>query len=134
MGFGFGFDWMFTLFPIIFLVFFAIFIGMFVSTIVGNAKRRRRDDNSPRLSVSARVVSKRMQVGTTRHAHHHNHAGHMDTDYSYRHSSTYFVTFEVESGDRMELLLDGADYGLLVEGDRGTLHFQGSRYLGFDRS
>lgn len=48
--------------------------------------------------------------------------------------TTYYVTFQVESGDRMELRMTGRDYGMLFEGDRGTLHFQGTRYLGFDRS
>ena len=48
-------------------------------------------------------------------------------------STTYYATFEVESGDRMELQLSGQDYGLLAEGDRGYLTFQGSRYLGFER-
>ena len=50
------------------------------------------------------------------------------------HSHTnYYVTFEVESGDRMELELQGHEYGLLVEGDKGKLTFQGTRYLGFER-
>lgn len=131
---GFAFDWMFTLFPIIFLVMFGLFVAMFISAIARDAKRRRKDDNSPRLVVDARVVSKRMQVGSTRHVNHHNHGSHMDTDYSYSHSTTYFVTFEVESGDRMELSVNGSDYGLMVEGDCGKLSFQGSRFLGFARS
>ncbi len=29
--------------------------------------------------------------------------------------------------------ISGQEYGQLAEGDRGTLHFQGTRYLGFDR-
>ena len=44
------------------------------------------------------------------------------------------VTFQVESGDRMEFEVDGSDYGLLVQGDIGKLSFQGTRYLGFERS
>ena len=44
-----------------------------------------------------------------------------------------FVTFQVKSGDRMELSVTGAEYGLLVEGDLGDLSFQGTRYLGFQR-
>ena len=53
-----------------------------------------------------------------------------------RHTSTstsYYATFQVESGDRMEFLINGREYGLLVEGDRGRLSFQGTRYLGFER-
>ena len=48
--------------------------------------------------------------------------------------TSYYVTFQVESGDRMELEVDGSDYGMLVEGDIGKLSFQGTRYLGFERN
>ena len=48
-------------------------------------------------------------------------------------STSYYVTFEVESGDRMELSVSGSEYGMLAEGDTGTLKFQGTRYLGFER-
>ena len=43
------------------------------------------------------------------------------------------MTFQVESGDRIELNVSGPEYGMLVEGDRGDLSFQGTRYLGFER-
>ena len=49
------------------------------------------------------------------------------------HSTTYYVTFQVESGDRMELHVAGHEFGMLIEGDRGMLTFQGIRYLGFER-
>lgn len=42
-------------------------------------------------------------------------------------------TFEVASGDRMELEVSGNEYGMLVEGDQGNLSFQGMRYLEFER-
>lgn len=48
-------------------------------------------------------------------------------------STTYYVTFQVDSGDRMEFSVSGQEYGLLAEGDRGKLTFQGTRYLGFER-
>ena len=48
-------------------------------------------------------------------------------------STSYYATFQVESGDRMELEVSGPEYGQLVEGDRGKLSFQGTRYLGFNR-
>ncbi|MCD7839604.1 MAG: DUF2500 domain-containing protein [Erysipelotrichaceae bacterium] len=43
----------------------------------------------------------------------------------------YYVTFELSSGDRMEFSVKGREYGMLVEGDKGQLTFQGTRYLGF---
>ncbi len=59
-----------------------------------------------------------------------NHAGeHM----VHHHTLTkYFVTFEVESGDRMELQVEDFKYGMLVENDIGKLTFQGTRYVDFD--
>ena len=48
-------------------------------------------------------------------------------------STWYYATFQVESGDRMELTVSGSDYGYLVEGDHGKLTFQGTRFLGFER-
>ena len=43
------------------------------------------------------------------------------------------VTFEVESGDRIEFHITGLQYGKLKEGDTGVLSFQGTRYLSFER-
>ena len=48
-------------------------------------------------------------------------------------STSYYVTFELENGGRMELSVKGSEYGMLVEGDTGALSYQGTRYLGFER-
>ncbi|HCL03961.1 MAG TPA: hypothetical protein DHW61_16405 [Lachnoclostridium phytofermentans] len=45
----------------------------------------------------------------------------------------HFVTFQFESGDRLELGVSGQQYGLLGEGDVGKLTFQGTRFLSFER-
>ncbi|RHQ81422.1 DUF2500 family protein [Butyricicoccus sp. AF22-28AC] len=34
--------------------------------------------------------------------------------------SEYFATFEKESGERMEFLLGGSEYGMIAEGDVGN--------------
>lgn len=83
------------------------------------------------MTVPATVVAKRQNVS---HSHHAN-AGDVSGVHGYHTSThtTYYVTFQVESGDRMELAVSGSEYGMLVEGDQGQLSFQGSRYLGFDR-
>ena len=60
---------------------------------------------------------------------HHNHNGHMHT----HHSTTYYITFEVESGDRFELQVPEYEYGLMIVGDTGELFFQGTRFLSFTR-
>lgn len=43
------------------------------------------------------------------------------------------VTFELENGKRLELGVKDPEYGMLAEGDRGRLSYQGTRYLGFER-
>ena len=132
MGFGFGFDWMFTLVPIFIGVIFVIMLISIISGLSRNAKRERKNDQSPRVTADVKVVSKRMEVGGNRNHRRMGADGMMENGYSYSYSD-YFVTFEFDSGDRLELPVDGSDYGLLVEGDQGKLSFQGTRYLGFER-
>jgi len=48
-------------------------------------------------------------------------------------ASYYYATFQVASGDRIELKISGKEYGILAEGDIGDLTFQGTRYKGFER-
>ena len=115
-------------FQILFFLVFFLIIGVFLVTMIRGIGQWHRNNQSPRLTVEATVVTKRTNV--SRH-HHHNGAGHMGHTST---STTYFVTFQVASGDRMELQMDGYQYGMLAEGDRGRLTFQGTRYLGFERS
>ncbi len=121
-----GFSVMEILFPFFFFAVFGMVLIVFVVTLVRGIGEWHKNNNSPRLAVPAKVVSKRTSVS---HGHHHSANGHMHTT-----SSTwYYVTFEVESGDRMELGVSGSEYGMLAEGDSGKLTFQGTRYLSFER-
>ena len=45
----------------------------------------------------------------------------------------YYATFQFPSGDRLELEIPNSHFGYLVEGDRGDLTFQGTRFLDFQR-
>ena len=49
-------------------------------------------------------------------------------------STSYYATFEVSSGDRLEFEVRDKVFGMLVENDTGKLTFQGTRYLGFERT
>ena len=117
-GFGFGLhSAMFTLIP-------ALMGILILITIIKALKQWNKNNQSPRLTVPASIISKRTNVS------HHHSAG----EHHHHHSSTsYYVTFEVESGDRMEFHVAGHEYGMLMEGDHGKLSFQGTRYLGFER-
>ena len=111
------------LFSILFPILFLVVLGMILYTIIGNISTWNKNNHSPRLTVPATVVAKRTEV-----SRHH-------TDNTMAHTfTTYYVTFQVESGDRMELTVSGSDYGMLVEGDIGKLSFQGTRYLGYERN
>ena len=129
IGFG-GMDLIFNLMPILMVAVFALVIGTIILRLARGVKQYHRDEASPVLTVEAAVVAKRADVTVYRHntAGMEMHGGHTTS------STAYYVTFQVESGDRIELRVDGSEYGLLVEGDQGRLTFQGSRYLGFQRS
>jgi len=122
---GFGANFMFTIMPFIVGIIFCFVIGMFIVHGVRSARQWSRNNDSPVLTVTAKVVAKRLDV------RHHNHTG--DNMHNAHSSTTYFATFEVESGDRMELRIPNNEYGMLVEGDNGRLTFQGTRYKGFER-
>ena len=122
-----GFGVFFGLFEILFFLVFLLIFGVILFSVISNVKQWSKNNHSPRLTVPATVISKRANVSHHHHNHGTGHVGHTST------STSYYVTFQVESGDRMELHMAGHQYGLLVEGDRGRLTFQGTRYLGFQR-
>ncbi|MBQ8237811.1 MAG: DUF2500 domain-containing protein [Oscillospiraceae bacterium] len=124
MGFGLGFG----LFQIMFTLVFLAVMCMFVFVAVKGIAEWNKNNNSPRLTVDATVVSKRTNISHSHHHHGTGHVGHSST------STTYYVTFQVASGDRLELRLAGHQFGLMVEGDRGRLTFQGTRFLDFQRT
>ena len=126
-------------FDIVFIIMAALVAVIFIVVLISMIGHRRlfkgiwrramdqmdKDDHAPRLTVAATVVSKRSDVTM------HHHTG-SDMYHQTAHT-TYYATFQVESGDRMELWVPAEEYGLLVEGDEGDLTFQGSRFLGFAR-
>ena len=128
--FGFGFDG-FNMFGVIFFTVLVIVIGIIIFTLVKGISTWRNNNHSPRLTVAARVVAKRTDVSH----HQHANAGDLTGAHGYHTTSStrYYVTFQVESGDRMELSIYGSEYGMLAEGDFGKLTFQGTRYLEFER-
>lgn len=129
IGLGFsGFDMGFGIFGVMFTVVFVLVIGMFIVIAVKGISQWNKNNHSPRLTVPATIVAKRTNVSSH---HHHNHGG--TGMHHTSHSTTYYVTFQVESGDRMELHVAGHEFGMLIEGDHGKLTFQGTRYLGFER-
>jgi hypothetical protein len=85
------------------------------------AQQIEADNRAPQVQVMARVLSRRQSFHHSSVGSHHAYSG-------------YYVTFELDNGDRMELHLSGQEYGLLIEGDTGVLTYQGSRYVRFERN
>ena len=71
------------------------------------------------VALSAQVVSKRTEVS--------NGTGDMPI------STTHYVTFQMSDGNRQEFSMSGSAYGMLTEGDQGTLSHRGTWYKGFQR-
>ncbi len=46
----------------------------------------------------------------------------------------YYVGFQLEDGQRMELQVPGAQYGVILEGDKGMLHLRDNAFIGFERT
>lgn len=133
MGFdSWGFDTGYDIMSVLLLIIFLCVIGAFAVAAIRGIATWTQNNHSPQLSVSARVVSRRTEVS------HHSFANGGDVTgaqgYTTSSSTWYYVTFEVESGDRMEFSVSGKEYGLLAEGDVGKLTFQGTRYLSFVRN
>ncbi|WP_217559481.1 DUF2500 domain-containing protein [Paenibacillus sp. GbtcB18] len=125
IGFGDGpgmFGLVSALFPLVFIAILA-FIAF---TLVKSILQWNHNNKQTILTVEARVATKRTAVS-------HHHSASNESMHSHSTDTSYFVTFEVESGDRIEFRISGSEYGQLVEGDMGKLNFQGTRYLGFAR-
>ncbi len=106
---------LFGAFPVLFFVVFALVFCIIAGYWIQNWKQRHRDDNAPRRVSEATVVAKRTHVW----------GDHSHTD--------YYVTFEFDAGGRLELEVPDNRFGYLVEGDRGNLTSQGSRFVSFER-
>ena len=124
-----SFGWTFHILPVLVILMFIVVLTVFVVIFIKGIRQWNQNNHSPRLTVDATIVAKRTDISHS--SGHHNHSTGTHTG---SHTSTsYFVTFQVQSGDRIEFHVSGSEYGLLAEGDYGDLSFQGTRYLGFVR-
>jgi hypothetical protein len=106
------------------LLLLGIVLGVVVVVlVVGSAKgvgQWSRDNRAPLETSPATMVTKRSDV-------------HRGADGATVRTA-YYATFELRSGERLELAVSGRDYGQVAEGDRGQLTRQGSRFKAFART
>lgn len=98
----------------------AIVITVFATVIVKGVSQAMRNNASPVITTTARVVTKRSDV---RGGAGESHA-----------RTAYFATFETPDSERHELALPAREFGLIADGDSGQLTYQGTRFKGFARS
>ena len=83
-----GFDVTFSIMQVIMLLVFVLVLGSIIVTLIRGVGEWNKNNQSPKLTVPATVVAKRSDV----------HRG-IETMHTF---TSYYVTFQVESGDRME--------------------------------
>lgn len=118
----------FDLFTFMFFIIFFLILGTIIINAIKGINQWSYNNKQPILDVKCKVVSKRSEVI--------RHAGSTDANGIYHSGSSstnYYITFEVESKDRMEFSVSGKEFGMIVKDDIGVLKFQGSRYLDFKR-
>ncbi|MNO24808.1 hypothetical protein D3C76_146370 [compost metagenome] len=124
MGMGPDPSWMFDLTGTVIPIFLAVVIGIVAVSAGRGLLQWSRNNSSPIMTIPARIVSKRSEVRQQQL---------QDDSNNSRTSTTYYLTYESDSGARMEFKVDGNEYGMSAEGDRGILTYQGTRYHGFQR-
>lgn len=124
-----GFDgFMFNVIPIIVVIGFIVVFGIIIVSAVQGIGQWKKNNDSPVLTVDATIIAKRTNVSRSTHNTGTDSMHHTST------STTYYVTFEVQSGDRLEFMVQSTEYGMLAEHDTGKLTFQGTRFLKFERN
>lgn len=114
--------------PPFFMLMFLLMFGLFIFSIGKSIAQAAKNAKSPIITVEAKIIAKRIDVSHHTHNTGDNNAMHTSS------STTYYITFETEHGERIELSLSGRMYGLLVEGDNGKLTYQGTWFKDFQRN
>ena len=109
-----------TAFVVVFVLIALTVVTIITLAVVRGVRGWRRDNAAPVQTQVARVVAKRTDVS----------GGGGDR----RTRTGYFATFETPTGERVELSVPGREFGLLAEGDVGSLTSQGRRFHGFART
>jgi hypothetical protein len=107
------------IFPAIIVSIFVLVLGVIGYAVIKGISTAAYNKKQPIIDREAKVVSKRQHVS----------GGAGDTSTSTR----YYITFEFADGSREEFALGSREYGLIAEGDTGTLYSQGTWYKEFKR-
>lgn len=120
----------FSIMRVVFFIAFVLVLGFIAVAIGRGIKEWSQNNAQPKIPAAALITAKRTAL-----THHHHYTGVSDNQHMHMTTSTsYFITCEFTSGDRMEFSVSAREYGLVSEGDTGILTSQGSRFISFERS
>lgn len=108
------FQFGFTILPILFIF---VFIGIIVKMITQFVQ----NEKSPVVATNALLIDKR-----------HSWDSHLSGDGSTMSNDYYYLTFEFDTGSRVEYTVTRRLYHEAIENEWGTLTFQGTRFLRFE--
>lgn len=106
----------FNSFQILFFIVFIIIAIIILYHVFSSIGENIKNSSLPILTVDSNVLTKRVEVSGHKHSY-----------------TEYYITFEFENGDRIELKIPSKEYGMIAEGDKGYLSFQGTKYKSFKR-
>lgn len=131
--FGIGFAIVFALI----LAFILAMIVMMVAQSVRMGRQRAANAAAPEVQAQVRVIGKRvenlgqsMSGGTPALPSRHTVVVRMGDDTVYQ---RHLVSFEQPGGERFELEVPSDQFGLIAEGDAGTVSMKGTEFVGFTR-
>lgn len=120
MDFGNGFqNFFFSGVPFLVFIIFIIVIMLFMTTLLKAIKESAKNNKLPEKSEPARIINKRTHTWGGR--------GNMSA------RTTYYITFELENDERLEVPVSSASSGLYIEGDTGVLIHKGTKFINFER-
>ncbi len=111
-------------YTISFIAMFCIIVGLSLIIVVRQWWKNRY---SPLIVTQATILDKRIEKHYIRSK---RSAG---IGYRTRKVMIYYITFNLEGGEHIELRTDESVYSELQSGDYGKLTFKGSKYMGFVR-
>ena len=122
------YDTMDLIVPILIIAAIAVIILAFFKSM----KEINDNKKAPLLSVPAKVAGKRTDIIKRNQPN----AGDLSGAHGYTvvMNTTYYVSFEIEDGERKEFIVDHSIYNTLLEETKGTLSFKGTKFISFGLS
>jgi Na+-transporting methylmalonyl-CoA/oxaloacetate decarboxylase gamma subunit len=136
---GFGlFGVGFTIVFVVICVFIVFMIVMMASQFVRMGRQRAANAAAPEVQAQVRVIGKRvenlgqsMSGGMPALPSRHTVVVRMGDDTVYQRN---LISFEQSGGERFEIEVPSDQYGLIAEGDTGTVTMKGTEFVSFARA